>query len=836
VTVTAEPAVQVSPAARELRPEELTANVDPLSLPFETTADVEPLVGTIGQPRALDAIEAGIAMTTPGSNLFVSGLSGSGRRTTALDLIREAARARPAPDDWVYVHNFAAPDRPRALRLPAGRGAELARALEDFVVAARRELRRAFESEDYARRQRETVAPVADRRRALEDELKTFAFERGYGLNVTVAGVVTMPLHEGEPLTVEAFEALPAAERAAIRQAGKEIEERTSAFTHQVHVLEKEAAERLRQLEHDVALFVTGPLFRDLGDRFGEDADVIDHLANVKRELLENLDDFRDGEQPLPALLARERDPTSRFKVNALVENAGSDGAPVVVEENPTYYNLVGRLEYRAAFGAMVTDFREIKAGALHRANGGFLVVDALGLLRHPFAWDALKRALRAREIRVENLGEEFSAVPSASLRPAPIPLDLKVVLIGPPSVYQLLYQLDPDFRQLFKIRADFSPVLDSTPEHHQHYAAFVSRWVRENGLRHLDRDAVARTIEYGSRLCEDQQKLSARLEEICDVVSEAGFWASRLGHSVVGGDDVRLAIRKRDFRSNLVEERLQELVERGTLVIETDGLRVGRVNGLSIIDLGDYAFGRPVRVSARASVGHEGVSSIEREVKLSGPIHSKGVMVLTGYLSATYAHELPLAVSATLTFEQSYDEVEGDSASSTELYALLSSLSGVPLDQGIAVTGSVDQYGSVQAVGGVTRKVEGFFAACKSKGLTGRQGVIVPAANVRNLVLDEEVVQAVRDRRFHVWAVETVDEGIALLTGREAGERGADGAYPEGSVHGLVQSRLEKNVEVLQELGHDAAGNGGARSVKSLMPPKADGGTLPEASSTDRE
>ena len=797
-------------AAAELRPEELTVSVDPRAFAFETTAEVEPLVGTIGQPRALDAIESGIAMTTPGSNLFLSGPPGSGRRTTILDVIGEAGRARPAPDDWVYVHNFDAPDRPRALRLPAGRGGELARALEEFVATARRELRRAFESEDFARRQRETLAPIAERRHALEDQLKQFAAERSYALNVTVAGVVSMPLHDGEPLTVDAFEALPAAQRAAIHHAGKEIEEQTAAYAHQLHALEKEAAERLRQLEHDVALFVSGPLFRDLEERFHDEPDVLGHFANVKRELLDNLDDFRDGaDQPLPLLLGRERDPTSRFKVNVLVENAPSNGAPVVVEDNPTYYNLVGRLEYRAAFGTMVTDFREIKPGAFHRANGGFLVLDALEVLRHPFAWEALKRALRAREVRVENLGEEFSALPSASLRPAPVPLDVKVVLIGPPLVYHLLYQADHEFRELFKVKADFAPTLESTPEHHANYAAFVSRWVRENGLRHLDREAVARTVEYGSRLCDDKEKLSARLIEICDVISEASFWATRLGHPTVRGDDVLLAIRKRDYRSSLVEERLQELVERGTLVIETEGRRVGQVNGLSIVDLGDYAFGRPVRVSARTAVGRAGVESIEREIELSGPTHSKGVMILAGYLSATYAQDLPLALSATLTFEQSYDEVEGDSASSTELYALLSALSGLPLDQGLAVTGSVDQHGRVQAVGGVTRKVEGFFAACKGKGLTGKQGVIVPAANVQNLVLADEVVEAVRAGRFHVFAVRTIDEGITLLTGRPAGERGAEGTYPPGTVHGLVQERLRRNVELLQELGRDPIGNG---------------------------
>jgi len=798
---------------RELAPEELRRRLDPAVLGFETTADVPPLVGTIGQARALDAIESGLEIATAGFNLFLAGAAGSGRRTTVLDVVATTAARRPAPDDWVYVHNFPDPDRPKALRLPAGRGNELARALDEFLQAARREIRRAFESEDYERRQRETMAEIQSQRRALEEELQAFAAERGYALKATVTGVVTVPLQDGEPLTVETFGSLPAERRTEIELAGKEIEERTARYAHQLHQLEKEATERLRRLEHDVALFATGPLFRDLEERFRSLPEVRSHLAELKSELLDSLAEFRDGEEaslePLRAALGQRHDAPARFRVNVLVANDPANGAPVVVEPNPTYYNLVGRLEYRAAFGSMVTDFREIKPGALHRANGGFLVLDAIDVLRHPFSWDALKRALRVGEVRVENLGEEFSAIPSASLRPAPIPLDLKVVLIGPRIVHRLLYQLDDEFRELFKVKADFAPDLDWTPEHHRNYAAFVSRWVRENGLRHFDTAAVARTIEYGARLCDDQEKLSARLIEISDVVSEASFWAGRLGHDVVDAGDVELAIRKREYRSNLLEERLRELIARGTIVIEIDGSRVGQVNGLSILDLGDYAFGCPARVSARVSLGRAGVASIEREIKLSGPIHSKGVMILSGYLSATYARDLPLALSASLTFEQSYDEVEGDSASSTELYALLSALSGLPLDQGIAVTGSVDQLGNVQAVGGVTRKVEGFYATCASQGLTGRQGVMVPAANVRNLMLDDDVVEAVREGRFHVWAVATVDEGIELLTGVPAGLPGSDGSYPDGSVHARVQTQLRANVERLRELGIDGAGGG---------------------------
>lgn len=789
---------------RPLRPEQLRRRLDPARLGFSSTEEVEPLVGTIGQPRALDALEFGLAVETHGFNVFVSGAPGSGRFTTVLDYLQTLAPGHPAPPDWVYVHDFDGGDRPGAIALPAGRGVEFAHAMHEFVEAARREIQRAFESDEYDRRQREIAAEIAAEREREEAELTTFAAERMIALKTTLMGVASIPLVDGKPISREQFEQLPEEQRDAITTATAEVEERAAGFVRQVRRLEQEAARRVRELEREVALYACEPLLRELRERFADEAEVLAHLDAVRDDVLANLSDFRseEEEQQLPFGLGPRTRDFARYSVNVLVDNAGAEGAPIVVERNPSYYNLLGRIEYRASFGAMTTDFREIKAGALHRANGGFLVLDALDVIRHPFAWEALKRALRSSEARIESLGEEFSAVPLATLRPEPIPLDVKVVIIGPPYLYHLLFALDDDLRELFKVKADFSPELEWTREHERNYAAFVSRWVRENDLRHFAGAAVARLIEHGARLRESQRKLSARLLEISDLVSEASFWAEREGHELVEAEDVELAIRKREFRSNLLEERIRELIADGTIVIETSGERVGQVNGLSVLDQGDYSFGRPSRVSARVSLGRGRVESIEREIDLSGPIHSKGVLILSGYLSATYAQDWPLAVSATLTFEQSYDEVEGDSATSTELYALLSALSGAPLDQGIAVTGSVDQHGNVQAVGGVTRKIEGFFATCRAQGLTGRQGVIVPAANVRNLMLDEDVVDAVREGTFHVWAVRTVDEGIELLTGRRAGRRRADGTYAPGTVHALVVERLEQYARRLQELG----------------------------------
>lgn len=791
----------------ELRPEKLRRTLDPGRLRFASTADVEPLVGTIGQPRALDALEYGLAVQTRGFNLFVSGPPGSGRLATVLDYLGALARTKPAPSDWIYVYDFDDPDRPNAIGMPAGRGAEFARAMDEFVEAARREIPRAFDSEEYDRRQREIVAEIARQRQSEEDELTRFAAERMIALKTTLVGVASVPLVDGKPITREHFEQLPEEQRAAITETSAEVEERAASYIHQVHQLQKEATRRVQDLEREVARFATEPLFRELEERYGDLPEVLAYLEDVRAAVLRDVSDFRESDESASALMRAFRPADfAQYRVNVLVDHKAAEGAPIVVERNPTYYNLLGRIEYRASFGAMTTDFHEIKAGSLHRANSGFLVLDALDVLRHPFAWEALKRSLRSGEIRLEGLGEEFSTVPLATLRPEPISLDVKVVLLGSPALYHLLFQLDEDFRELFKVKADFSPELDWSAEHHRNYAAFVSRWVRENDLRHFDRGAVARLIEHGARLRENQRKLSARLIEISDLVSEASFWAEKEGHRLVEAADVDLAIRKREFRSNLLEERVRELIEDGTIVIATDGERVGQVNGIAILDLGDYAFARPSRVSARVSLGRGGIESIEREIELSGPVHSKGFMILSGYLAGTYAQDCPLAVSATLTFEQSYDEIEGDSASSTELYALLSALSDLPLAQGVAVTGSVDQHGNVQAVGGVTRKIEGFYATCKARGLTGQQGVVIPAANVGSLMLDQEVVDAVRDGMFHVWAVKTIDEGIELLTGRRAGRRRADGTYPPDSVHGLVAARLEAYAERLREFAQPEA------------------------------
>jgi lon-related putative ATP-dependent protease len=765
----------------------------------------------------VDALDFGLRIGEGGYNLFVVGAEGSGRETAVRAAAERFARSRPTPPDWIYVHDFHDPDRPRAIALPAGRGRELAAAVRQLIETARREIPRAFVSDDHELRRRDVAASLAPARAALLDELCQFADARGFVVQTSQTGFNIIPKLGGEPVSEGAFARLPLAERSALDRRTEEIQIKAADTLRRIRQLDREESERLHQLLRDVARLVVGPLFEELQGEYAAHPAIGTFLREVADDLPDQFDDLAadnegpdgdDDEEPAPRREpegASDHEPCfARYGVNVLVDNGDRQGAPVVFEHNPTRNNLLGRIDYRAAFGALVTDFSQIKSGSIHRANGGFLVLRAVDVLSAPSSWRALERALRSGRIEIE--GAADPETPAPTLLPEPIPLDVKVVVIGTPELYRLLHEVDADFPALFKVNVDFVPDVDWTDEAVQGYAALVSRLVRDRGLAHLDRAAVARVVEHSARLQEHQRKLSTRLGEIADLVTEASFWASEAGRDVVTERDVAQAIRKRRYRSNYLEERAREAVAEGRVRIDVQGGRVGQVNGVSMMDLGDLAFGIPSRITASISPGRGAVQSIEREVELSGPIHAKGVLTLAGYLASAHAQEAPLALAATITFEQSYGEVEGDSASAAELAALLSALAGVPIDQGIAVIGSVDQWGQLQAVGSVTEKIEAFFAGCKALGLTGRQGVIIPSANRLHLMLDDEVIENVAAGRFHVWAIATVDDALPLLVGLPAGRPGPDGRYPEGSVHGLVAARLQRYAELARRfaLGTD--------------------------------
>jgi predicted ATP-dependent protease len=803
-------------------PERLRWFCDPAELPFETTERLRPQDGAIGQERGISALEFALEMESPGFNLFIAGPSGTGRTTTARTYAERQAARRPVPDDWLYVYNFERPDHPLSLRLPAGAGARFRDDMAELVKSVREQARRTFESREYRNLREDIRRKLEEQRRHLIEGLSQRAKKRGFAVSFTPMGAVIVPLSADRPMNSEEVERLPEAERDRLRERGEEFSPVISETLDQIRRMERDTHGAIAEQDARVARNAIAPLIREFQDKYREQPRVVEYLNWVQEDLIAHTgairvevgDEEEACEKPrqsnvsLETIMAEfERESIwDRYAVNLIVENRPeAAGAPVVFEPNPTYYNLLGRIEYRALFGAMVTDFRMIKAGALHRANGGFLLLNAVDVLSNPFAWDALKRQLRTGHIRIENIGDQFTSAPMATLQPEPIPLKLKAMLIGPPLYYYLLYFLDEDFPELFRVRADFDTEMARTAEHLARYAAFVHSQVQELGLLHFHRDAVAKVAEYGARLTEHQGKLSARPRQVSDLVAEASYWASVDGQPYVRARHVARAMSERIYRSNLIEEKIHEMIAEGTIFIDTAGAREGQVNGLSVLDVGDYRFGRPVRITAQTSLGTEGVINIERETRLSGRVHNKGFLILTSFLSTRYAQDKPLALAARIAFEQTYDEVEGDSASSAELYSLLSSLAGLPLRQDLAVTGSVNQLGQIQPVGGVNEKIEGFFEVCKARGLSRAQGVVIPAASVKNLMLREEVVDAVRRGQFHIWAVRTVDEGIEILTGARAGERRADGTWEPDTVNARVDQRLRDYAQRLKDFGRAA-------------------------------
>jgi lon-related putative ATP-dependent protease len=784
----------------ELPPESLANRCDPDELGFETTADVEPLTEVVGQERAIEAIRFALDVDGDGYNLYVAGPPGTGRNTVVRSHAEKMAAMRPVPPDICYVHNFKERAKPVALTLPAGQGRRLAAAMDRFIEVVLQEMPRAFESERYEQMRAKILIEVQQKKEALFQQLQKVARDMGFSIEMTPTGIVTIPVVEGRPVSREAYELLPEEMRRSIQQRAEALQLEIGQALRKARQLDSEALEAIRKLDQDVALSVVAAPVEELKGAYREHPKVLQFLDAVQQDIVENLDDFRPqpGEARGPDRLER----LNRFKVNVLVDNSSLSGAPVVVEHNPTYYNLFGRVDYRAIMGALVTDHTLIRAGAVHRANGGYLIVQAKDLFLNFMAWEGLKRTLRSGQLRIENLAEQFSPYPGVTLQPEPVPISVKVIMVGPMSLYPLLYALEDDFRKYFKVKADFAWEMSRDTDQVRWYASFVASRQRELELKPFHKTAVARIVDHGSRMLEHNRKLSTRFSEIADLVTEANYWATKDGSDLVLGQHVQKAIEARTYRSNLLEEKIQELIRDNTIMIRSEGSVVGQVNGLSILDLGDYYFGRPSRISARTYVGSEGIVNIEREIEMSGRIHSKGVMILSNFLSARYGQDFPISLSASITFEQTYDEVEGDSASSAELYALLSSLAEVPIRQNLAVTGAVDQYGEIQPVGGVTRKIEGFFDICRQRGLTGDHGVIIPRRNVANLMLREDVVEAVRQGKFHIYAVDHVDQGIELLTGMPAGERLSDGTWPQGTINYLVEKKLRDYASRMKEFG----------------------------------
>ncbi|MGI5820136.1 MAG: Lon protease family protein [Armatimonadota bacterium] len=781
---------------------------DPAQFDFETTAELPETAEPIGQPRATHALEFGASIESEGYNVFALGQPGSGRRSIVMDTLRRHAREMPTPSDWCYVHNFTEPRRPRAIKLPPGHAPEFRADMEELIEDVDREITRSFESDEYQQRREEVLSEYREDRSEKLQQLEREVQEKGLAIGRGPTGLIVAPAQDGEVLSPQEYQQLPPEEREEIERRRKEMQEKLEDELRRGQKLEKEARKKVAELDREVAEFAVGSLFDELKEHYAEIDSVVEYIDEVRGDVIDNVEIFRAdqaaAEQHLHMMGGGHRQPPmfgpqdglpqspyTRYAVNVLITHTEGEGAPVEFETNPTIDNLTGEIEHLSYMGALLTDFTMIKEGALHRANGGYLVLEALALLTRPFAWEALKRALKESEVRPESVREQLRLISTVSLEPEAIPLDLKVVLIGTPMLYYLLYQHDEDFQKLFKVKADFDLIMDRGENAVQSYAHFIAACCHREGLPHFAPDAVALVAEEGARLAGDREKLTVRFLQVADLVREAAYWCRQGDSEVVSAAHVRRAVDDAIWRSNRIEQRLLELIEQGTLMVDVTGERIGQVNGIAVLPLGDYAFGKPTRITARSFLGKPGVINIDREVEMAGPIHNKATLILGGYLGEKFAQHQPLSVTATVAFEQVYEEIEGDSASAAELYALLSSIGEVPLRQDLAVTGSVNQHGEIQAIGGVNEKIEGFFHTCRLFGLTGSQGVVIPQANVRNLMLRPDVIQAIEAGEFHVYSVATVDEAIELLTGRAMGGPDDDASFPEGTVGAAVQGRL---------------------------------------------
>lgn len=788
-------------ARRRLQPEELRRHCDPQIFGVETTAECKPLDEVIGQERAVKALELGLGIKDFRYNIYVAGSPGTGKNSIVRSFLKQVSLKEPPPPDLCHVHNFNDPYCPKYILLPPGLGRKLASDMEHLIKKLRERIPAAYHSEDYQKKRQSLDEQFNELRNKVYESVEKEAQRRGFLFQPTPIGIKTIPLHQGKPLTEEAFLKLPERERERVTRYQQELQEIIQEAIRQAEQIEEQRLKAVRELDVDIAHYTVKPLINTLQTRYSDYPRVLEFLDDVEADILQNIKEFseppkggKEGEEQGFILPTGVIELFKRYTVNILVDNSKAKGAPVVVQENATYTNLFGKIERRVQFGVMTADFTMIKPGSLHEANGGYLVLSADNLLKYWISWEALKIAIRCQKIQIEDPASMMGFTTTEGLKPEPVPLNIKVILIGSPELYYLLQAVDEDFQKLFSVKADFDDEIDWHERYITQLGPFVAARVKERpGLKHFHKSALARLVEYAAEVTGDQKKLSARFSDLMTIVREASYWAQARGSALVKAEHIEKAIEEKIYRNSLIEEKLRELIARGDILVDTQGERVGCVNGLSVLQLSDISFGRPTRITANVFTGKEGVLDLEREAELSGKLHTKGVLILKGWLGEKFAQDIPLSLSASVAFEQSYSKVDGDSASSTELYALISALAGVPLKQGIAVTGSVNQKGEIQPIGGVNEKIDGFFKICKLNGLTGEQGVIIPERNVDNLMLRPEIIEAVKKNQFHIYAIETIEEGLELLMGLKTGERGPDGKFPEGTLYARVEERLRE-------------------------------------------
>ena len=783
---------------KELSYTQLRKECDPTAFKFKTTKELEPFTGTIGQARGIKAIEFGLNIDIKGYNLYLEGPTGIGKTIYIRNKLNEIAKDKPTPNDWIYLFNFSNSNEPIAVSLPAGIGKQFATDMDSFIQTIKNEINSAFNNQDFEKEKANIQKEVEEKKIRLIEKLNKDALKQGFEIKNTSSGIYFLPMMDGKTLTEEEFNALDEKTKNDFEARSVLIQQQTIETMTKIKELEKKATEKMDSWQNNIALFAVTIQVNELRNKYKKFTKIQDFLKNVQKDILTNLNDFIEDEQkpigPMALPKQETQKPWHKYKVNLFVDNSNLTGAPVIIDSNPSFYNLFGKLEYENSFGTLKTDFTLIKPGLIHKANGGYIVLQIRDLLTNPLIWDCFKRVLRTREIHVDSLKDyQLNTVAISSLKPEPIPVNMKVILVGPSYIYYQLLNLDEDFKKLFKVKAEFDEEAPRTESNMFKIAQFIHNFCEKEKAPHFNSGAVAKVIEYCSRIVDNQNKLSTQLNEITELLGESATWAKMEGAKVVTATYVKKAIAERIERVNKYDQRLVEMIQNGTIMIDTSGEKVGQINGLSVMNVGDYSFGKPAKITANTYVGKSGIVNIEREVEMSGTTHSKGVMILSAYIGEKFAQDRPLSLAASLCFEQMYNGVDGDSASSTELYAILSSLSELPIKQNIAVTGSVNQKGEIQPIGGLTDKIEGFFNICKLRGLTGDQGIMMPYQNMKNLNLSDDVIKAVKDGMFHIYAIKTIDEGIELLTGVPAGKKNKNGDYPAGSVNYLVNEKLKK-------------------------------------------
>ena len=786
-----------------LKPEELTSPCNVKDFTFETTSDLMPLKGIIGQERAVEALNFGLRMKKKGYNIYIAGLSGTGRSSYSNSITEKLAEEMSKPNDWVYVYNFKNADRPKALSMESGLGAQFKKDIEDMIEQLQKEIPVIFGGTEYETKKNEVFREFQQKNQVLILQLNEVAKKHSFMFKESEHGLITIPLKEGKPMTQEEYGDLTVEDMEVIRGNSNELSLDTLEIFNNLKQLEEQLRDRMKKLDEKVGYGVINYFINKLLQRYGHRENIIEYINDLEEDIVDNIDKFKknvEHEDTVPNLLMMQMKPDegflNRYMVNLFINNSDLDKAPIVNESNPTVYNLIGTIEYKNEMGVYKTDFMQIKPGALHTANGGFLILNVKEILTQPYAWETLKRALKTGEINIESTNKMMGYLVTSSLKPEPIPLNLKVLLIGDSEIYHALYNMDEDFRKLFKIMADFDVEMKKDKDNILKMAEFIATHCLKEGLMDFDKSAIARVIEYSSRLADNQERLSSRFNQIVEILYEADAWAEQEKATIVTKQHVERAIQQKIYRNSKYEDKLNEMFTDGTLLIDVEGEKVGQINGLVVMGTGEHSFGKPSRITVSTYKGKPGIINIEREVRKSGSIHDKGVLILSGYLGEKFAQEEPMALSVSISFEQNYSMIDGDSASSTELYAILSSIAEVPIKQYIAVTGSVNQKGEIQPIGGANEKIEGFFDVCKLKGLTGKQGVMIPKQNVNNLMLKQEVIEAVRDNKFHIYSIGHVDEGIEILTGTSAGSKKENGEYPKGSIYYLVSEKLKNSAK----------------------------------------